>query len=216
VAKKLDLRNKVFDQLEVMEFLFYKNNNAYWICRCSCGNFVKRRANLLVFNKYHSCGCVTKSKKQTHGLWDHKLYPFWNTMTQRCYNPNQKAYINYGGRGIQVCDEWKGASGLLNFIKDMENGYEKHLELDRIDVNGNYCKENCRWADYSMQGFNKRLPSNNKSGKTGVCWLESKSAWHAYIYKNNKKIDLGYFISLDDAIVARKGAELQYYGVTKE
>ena len=78
-------------------------------------------------------------------------------MLQRCYNPNNEHYKDYGGRGIQVCDEWHNENGVINFYHwAMNNGYNDNLTIDRIDVDGNYCPENCRWVDYKTQNNNKR------------------------------------------------------------
>ena len=92
---------------------------------------------------------------KTHGLSDSVLYNRWEHMKDRCYNPNDKRYKDYGGRGITICDEW-----LNNFESFYEwsinNGFEEHLSIDRIDVNSNYEPSNCRWADIETQCNNRR------------------------------------------------------------
>lgn len=90
----------------------------------------------------------------THGLSKTRLYGIWKGMKNRCFNKNQAIYISYGGRGITVCDEWLSFEPFKEWCD--ENGYNESLTLDRIDVNGNYCPENCRWADSVTQGENKR------------------------------------------------------------
>lgn len=84
-----------------------------------------------------------------------RLRRTWRNMLARCYNPKTCGYSNYGGRGITVCDEWANDYGAF-FDWAVDNGYQDHLSLDRIDVNGNYCPENCRWATWDVQARNKR------------------------------------------------------------
>ena len=84
-----------------------------------------------------------------------RLYNIWVGMKHRCYNPNSTIYHNYGGRGVSVCPEWRNN---FSSFRDwsMSNGYTKNKSIDRIDVNGDYCPENCRWASQSQQQRNKR------------------------------------------------------------
>lgn len=90
---------------------------------------------------------------KTHLMSRTRPYVIWKAMKRRCYNKNDKAYKNYGGRNIKVCDRWMKFE---NFWEDMKNGYSDLLTLDRINNNGNYKKNNCRWATYIEQGLNKR------------------------------------------------------------
>lgn len=89
----------------------------------------------------------------THGMRKSRAYNTWNHMMYRCYNKNDKRYKHYGGRGIIVVDKWHNFTG---FWEDMENGYKEHLSLDRIDNDGNYCKENCRWTNHKEQMRNRQ------------------------------------------------------------
>ena len=134
-------------------------------------------------------------------------------MIKRCFNKNSKSYDNYGGRGITVCDGW--VSSFEAFYEDM--GPCLHgMTLDRINVNSNYCKENCRWATASEQGYNKRRYVSNRSGRTGVRCLGVSGRWLASITKDNKKFHLGTFPSFEEAVTAREKAELELYRYNKE
>lgn len=133
-------------------------------------------------------------------------------MKQRCLNRNYTHYKYYGGRGITVCEEWLTYD---NFLRDMGERPE-NTELDRIDNNSGYYRENCRWASKTLQSFNKRKRITNTSGRTGVLQHKETLRWRAIITKEGKTIHLGYFSTIEEAVVAREQAELQYYGFIKE
>lgn len=135
-------------------------------------------------------------------------YQAWNHMKQRCYNKNDSRYKHYGARGIKVCSRW--FNSFNNFYDDMKKRPEG-LTLDRIDNDDDYTPENCRWTDYTTQSRNqRRIISTNKSGYRGIVQERSKR-WHAYIYISYKKINLGRFNTSNEAITARKQAELVYW-----
>lgn len=134
-------------------------------------------------------------------LRQHNLYDLWHTMRQRCENPKATGYSYYGGRGIKVCERWLS---FKNFLEDMgERPSLKHT-LDRIDVNGNYEPSNCRWVTWTEQANNRRMTSRNQSGVTGVSWHKSANKWEASITVNYKKIYLGVFNTIEEAIKARE------------
>jgi hypothetical protein len=128
-----------------------------WLVRCDCGKEFILPATEFLKGKTKSCGCMrTKyisEKLKRHGLSKTPFWTVWHSMLERCTNPNAQAWKNYGGRGIKVCSEWHSFE---NFRADMEPTYKKGLTLDRIDVNGNYCKSNCRWVTAKEQSRNKR------------------------------------------------------------
>jgi hypothetical protein len=131
-----------------------KNGGKYsYLCLCECGKQVIKSKYYLCRSKGVSCGCNRGYK--THGLSRSRIYKTWEDMKTRCYNPNCRNYHNYGGRGIIVCEEWKN-DFVVFYNWAMANGYTDELTIERVDVNGNYCPENCTWISLSEQSKNKR------------------------------------------------------------
>ena len=135
-------------------------------------------------------------KPEFHGYYYHPLYQVWRGMRKRIYNKNHVGYKNYGGRGITICKEWnESAKAFIEWA--LNGGWEKGLFIDRIDNDGNYCPENCRFITIQKSNKNKRLlQSNNTSGFRGVYWQKAQKKWCSHIKINSKKKHLGYFDSL--------------------
>lgn len=137
-----------------------------WTCRCECGNFKYLETG--DFKVIQSCGCAHRTHHKTFT----RAYKAWQSMEQRCYNPNNASYQEYGPRGITVCARW--LESFENFYTDMGDPPPKH-SLGRIDNDGHYCPENCRWEDIVTQNRNRRvtpLLTWNGITKPLITWAE--------------------------------------------
>ena len=172
-----------------------KGKKKFGIYKCNCGNEFKAQTSNITSGTTNSCGCYKikkiKQSNTKHNLSNNKLYSIWKAMIGRCYNINSTRFEYYGKRKITVCDRWLDIS---NFIEDMESSYIDGLSIDRIDVNGNYSKENCRWVCQKIQMRNTRLlRKTNNSGYRGVCFDKSRKKFTSRITVNYKGIHLGRF-----------------------
>lgn len=188
MPKLIDLSGQRFGRLTVIGRAENRRGRTAWDCKCDCGKHVVVTAHELRSDKTKSCGCLKvdcgKTVNLTHGMSYTRLHRIWDGMKQRCYNKNASRYGIYGKRGIVVCDEWRDS---FETFKDwaLANGYTDELSIDRIDSNGNYCPENCRWADKVTQANNLRgnhLITYNGETRTMSQWaaefnLDSRRVW---------------------------------------
>ena len=174
-----------------------KQKSRYGLYKCFCGDEFRTQINKVKIKHTQSCGCL----KTTHGLSKHRLFKTWTGMMNRCYEPKTPHYNHYGERGITVCSRWHN---IENFINDMYPSHIEGLTLDRINPNGNYEKENCRWANQTTQTRNTIcIPSHNTSGMVGVYFNKTCKKWVANICINNKTKYIGIFHTIEEARNAR-------------
>ena len=161
MGKKLDVLELIglkFGRLTIVSSCDQKVHGRRAVhCQCSCGNKFIATINALKKSNTRSCGCLRLDEPNhlTHSLRKHGLYSVWANMKQRCYNPKVPKYADYGGRGIDICDNWRNS--FIEFYNwSMSNGWQKGLEIDRVNNNKGYSPDNCRFVTRAVNVSNMR------------------------------------------------------------
>ena len=149
-------------RLILLERVDKKDKNGFnricYRCQCDCGNVPIIKKSSLAHGRTYSCGCLkaerAKTNHKTHGMTRTRTYRIYHAMMQRCYDKTQRAYPQYGGSGIEMCERWRGS--FENFLEDMGECPSPRHSIDRIDNDKGYSPDNCRWATTSQQARNKR------------------------------------------------------------
>lgn len=176
MRRKIDITGERFGRLVAIRKVKDEKGRLKWLCQCDCGNTKTVVVSSLLKGLTKSCGCYNRERavetNTKHGMTNSKLYGTWCNIKNRCYNEKVDSYYLYGGRGIKMCDEW--LHDFSAFARWAEaNGYREDLSIDRIDVNGDYTPENCKWSSLVEQANNKRsnhLIEYNGKTQTAAQW----------------------------------------------
>jgi hypothetical protein len=138
-----------------------------------------------------------------HGLRQHRFYSTWDSIMQRCNNPNCTNYKNYGARGITISKEFKDCKTFIEYLESLPD-YSKDKQIDRINNDSNYERGNLKWSTRKEQNLNKRIKSDNTSGYTGVAKAVNSPRWRSYIYLDSKtQISVGIYDTIKEAVEGR-------------
>ena len=177
-----------------------KRSERYGLYECQyCGRNWEVMVKSITKSGTKSCGCLNGD---AHGLTSHRFYKTWKHMVDRCNNPKIKAYKDYGGRGISVCEEWLDIRNFVDWC-DLTHPNQEGYTLDRIDNDLGYSPKNCRWVDKSTQAINQRVQRSNTSGYVGIWQSTNSSSWVSAINFKNERIHLGTFKTIEEAVQAR-------------
>ncbi|MEC4049770.1 hypothetical protein OX284_010055 [Flavobacterium sp. SUN046] len=205
--KKIEIiKGSRFGKLTIISECNSTGKSRIFLCKCDCGKETIRTIKALLKKSFSSCGCFQKEfnnsprysrRTENHGHLNTRLYSIWSEMKKRCYNKNSRAFKWYGEKGVTICNDWN--LRFLNFYNwAINNGYNDNLTIDRIDFNGNYEPNNCRWVDMLCQNNNK---SNNR--------IENYNGKNLTIAQISKITSVGY-----TTIISRLNRGLTIYEAT--
>lgn len=187
-----DITGQRFGRLVVLSRAENKGKDVTWDCSCDCGNVHNTRGSDLRRGSIKSCGClrreVSTEKATTHGLSAHPLYTVWASMMARCYNTKNNNYYKYGAKGITVCDDWQD---LPVFASDMGDKPEGRYSIDRVDNDGDYEPNNCRWATDFEQSRNTSRNVMYTVGEQTLCLEDWAAKVGMYAWTLSKRLKRG-------------------------
>lgn len=190
MANFINLTGMKYGRLSVKEIDYRENYRTYWKCLCECGKTCIVEGGNLRSGRQKSCGCyktdLSTARLTKHGMNKTRLHTIWVEMRRRCNNHKDSAYVNYGGRGITVCNEWERFEPFMEWA--IKEGYRESLSLDRVDNDKGYEPGNCRWATRIDQGNNKRnnvVICHNGISKTLSEWSREVGVPYKTLYSRH-------------------------------
>lgn len=203
-----DLTGMKFHNLTIIKRLPNTiDGSAMWECLCDCGNITAARGKNIRNGAVKSCGCLRKIPyNKTHGMSKSRLYKEWAGIKARCCYKSAKKEKSYGGRGISICEEWKNSFDSFK-LWALKNGYNDSLTIERIDFNGDYCPDNCRWIPFSEQCNNKRsniIITYNGKTQTLSQWCKELCLDYKLVNSRIKKLGWSFEKSISEPVKSKR------------